>query len=765
MRYKSLNRHNHHHFLRHLASSTPLSLPLSFLPSPELLLSGNALPLRSVRCPKLESGLLDWMRDKCDFRHSRFSRILASHAYAQTGRFHALNCNLRQLLEEEGQGSAEGLCQLLSSGFSDWGSHGLVWDALAFAYLRLRMVYDALFVLNKMKDMGLRVSTLTYNSLLYNLRKTDIMWDMYRGMKLHNVLPSECTHSIIVDGFCEQYRLQDAITFMWDIDLEFGPSVTSYNTLMSRFCMMGFMDIAQSYLCKMMKCGLEPDTYSYNILIYGLCRASSVGEALKYASDMANQGLGPDEVTYNIFTKCLHLLHPANGDCKVIGTTLLTKDVVSLSQNILLGEILRAASLGSLCSGGRVAEALEVFDKMEANDLIQGTLTYSILISSLCKAGDVERAIVLYKKLVSKRMFPDSFAHSALLVGLWDKEFSIEARMLFDALVNGGFTENVIWYNVMIDHYAQVGRIDEAVQIFQKLAAKGISPSIITFNSLILGLCKHRKTSDTWQWIETMKQYGLCPTTRTYTIIMNGHFEEGDIDQMLELLHQMEQNSVMPNHVTYTIVMKGLCQKKRLQEAIGLLKVMRSRGLKPDERTYNTLIQYSCQVADVEVALKLYDEMLVNNLEPTLVTHDLLVNGLCRLRDLRELFLGPLGSIHDASIRSKKDKVLIWQAYCSPEMEKLQCLYQTVSRFVLFLTLMDLLNKWPMQQYVLSRKVACNADPIDDDVMIQAVRRMVGYDIQLRADANMRWTYEEAMKFAYLVKGFNLQYVEAAKLR
>ncbi|KAI4302200.1 hypothetical protein MLD38_037978 [Melastoma candidum] len=57
-------------------------------------------------------------------------------------------------------------------------------------------------------------------------------------------------------------------------------------------------------------------------------------------------------------------------------------------------------------------------------------------------------------------------------------------------------------------------------------------------------------------------------------------------------------------------------------------------------------------------------------------------------------------------------------------------------------------------------KVARNADPVDDAVMIQAVRKMVGYDIQLRVDANRRWTYEEAMKFAYLVKDVNLQYIE-----
>ncbi|KAL2582256.1 hypothetical protein AAZV13_15G229700 [Glycine max] len=57
-------------------------------------------------------------------------------------------------------------------------------------------------------------------------------------------------------------------------------------------------------------------------------------------------------------------------------------------------------------------------------------------------------------------------------------------------------------------------------------------------------------------------------------------------------------------------------------------------------------------------------------------------------------------------------------------------------------------------------KVARGGDPMHDAALIQEVRKKVGCQIIIRADANRTWTYEEAMKFSSLVKDCNLQYIE-----
>ncbi|CAK9183146.1 unnamed protein product, partial [Ilex paraguariensis] len=57
-------------------------------------------------------------------------------------------------------------------------------------------------------------------------------------------------------------------------------------------------------------------------------------------------------------------------------------------------------------------------------------------------------------------------------------------------------------------------------------------------------------------------------------------------------------------------------------------------------------------------------------------------------------------------------------------------------------------------------KVARRADPIEDAAVIQEVRKKVGHQIELRADANRKWTYDEAIRFGFAVKNCDLQYIE-----
>ncbi|KAM6548265.1 hypothetical protein CsatB_019941 [Cannabis sativa] len=57
-------------------------------------------------------------------------------------------------------------------------------------------------------------------------------------------------------------------------------------------------------------------------------------------------------------------------------------------------------------------------------------------------------------------------------------------------------------------------------------------------------------------------------------------------------------------------------------------------------------------------------------------------------------------------------------------------------------------------------KVARQRSPLHDAEVIQEVRKKIGYEIELRVDANRNWTYAEATEFGSLVKECDLQYIE-----
>ncbi|XP_020571316.1 protein PHYLLO, chloroplastic [Phalaenopsis equestris] len=57
-------------------------------------------------------------------------------------------------------------------------------------------------------------------------------------------------------------------------------------------------------------------------------------------------------------------------------------------------------------------------------------------------------------------------------------------------------------------------------------------------------------------------------------------------------------------------------------------------------------------------------------------------------------------------------------------------------------------------------KVARREDPTEDAAVISKIREMIGYQINIRVDANRKWTYDKAVHFGSSVKSFALEYIE-----
>ena len=56
--------------------------------------------------------------------------------------------------------------------------------------------------------------------------------------------------------------------------------------------------------------------------------------------------------------------------------------------------------------------------------------------------------------------------------------------------------------------------------------------------------------------------------------------------------------------------------------------------------------------------------------------------------------------------------------------------------------------------------MARRISPLEDAAVLVAIREAVGPRIHLRADANQRWTFDQAVEFANAVRDCELQYLE-----
>ncbi|KAE8681286.1 cell division cycle 20.1, cofactor of APC complex-like [Hibiscus syriacus] len=451
-----------------------------------------------------------------------------------------------------------------------------------------------------------------WDSLLFPWH-TGTMWDVYDEIKATGTVQSKQTNSVVIDGLCRLSKLQDAVSFLRETEAKgIGPSIVSLNTIMSRYCKLGFTDIAKSFFCMMLndmkKHGVEPDMVTYNILTKGFRLHGQMDGAWILIQRMLDKGSNPDVVTYTILI-CGH------------------------------------------CQNGNVKEGLKLREEMLSCGLRLSVLLYSVLFSSLCKIGQLHEALVLFYEMEEQDLEPDHVTYSILIHGFCkrgENGMILEARMYFDSLIMNDWADDIVLYNIMVDGYVRQGNLEEALELYKIITEKGITPTTVTFNSLIYGFCKNGNLAEARRLVETIRLHGLEPTVVTYTTLMNAYCEDGNMRCMLKLLQEMHAKGIRPTHVTCTVIIKGFCKQQKLQEAIRLLQDMCYMGLNPDQDAnkllislheqnikmskvaYTQIIKAHCVKGDVYSVFMFFRLMMEKGFEISIKYYSAVINRLCK---------------------------------------------------------------------------------------------------------------------------------------
>ncbi|KAM0949275.1 putative tetratricopeptide-like helical domain superfamily [Dioscorea sansibarensis] len=526
------------------------------------------------------------------FRVSQFERC---HGLARKGRLKGMRAVLRQMIDEEGPGSAPFLCEILLNNFQGWDSSSFVWDMLANVYARSEMVHDAVGVLSKMDGLNMQASISSYDSLMYNLRHTYLIWDIYEEIGAQGISCSGYTYNILIDGLCKQRKLQEAISFFQEEALDLSEymekngvllDVVTYNILINGFRLHGLTSETWKLVRKMVICGLKPDLVTYTILIAGHCASGNIEEGMRIREDLLACGFQLNIITYSII-------------------------------------------LNALFKRGQVWEVEQLLSEIGAIGLDLDIVSYSTLIHGYCKLGEIEKALEACRLMCYKRVICNSFAHRAILSCLCKKQMMAEAQWYLDNLSNSDQPIDIILYNTVIDGYVKAGDVHGAVGLYEQLITKGMTPTIVTYNSLINGFCRVGQLQVAEGFFRTCELHGLVPTAVTYTTLMDAFCRAGSVDATLKLFDEMVCKAIRPNVVTYSVVMKGLCCQGKLERAMAILECMSSNGIVADQIAYNTIIQGFCEVRKKKMAFYFFHEMRRQNLVPTPVTFNLLINLLC----------------------------------------------------------------------------------------------------------------------------------------
>ncbi|CAH9070765.1 unnamed protein product [Cuscuta europaea] len=271
------------------------------------------------------------------FKHSTFCKIIVAHVLAGKRQLKELRSLLQEMVNEEGSGSAYALCELVQNNFKNWVSCNVVWNMLAFTYLRSDMVVDCLCVISKMKDLNVEVSIRTYNNLLYNLRHSNSLWHIYNEIKNSEASPSEYTKSVkrYFDELTQNGLIDDIVL-----------------CLIHRYIKCGDVrEVGQLYRL-LSERGIALNTITFNSFIYGFCKVNKLEEARKLIDDIYACGLMP---TVRTFTTLMNA-YVEEGDTKAMLDLLSEMEEVGIEPNC----VTRTVIIKSFCNYGRLQEAVQI---------------------------------------------------------------------------------------------------------------------------------------------------------------------------------------------------------------------------------------------------------------------------------------------------------------------------------------------------------------------------------------------------------------------
>ncbi|KAH7514210.1 hypothetical protein FEM48_Zijuj11G0064700 [Ziziphus jujuba var. spinosa] len=305
-------------------------------------------------------------------------------------------------------------------------------------YKEAKLADEALRVLRKMPDFGLRADTTMYNvviRLFCQKGDMDMAESLMREMGSMDLCPDMITFVEMVKGFCNACRLEDACG-LFNVMKEQGclPNAVLYSVLLDGVCRCGNMEKALELLGEMEKEGgnCSPNVVTYTSLIQRFCEKGRLLEALKVLDRMEGFGCAPNRITVSSLIKCFC------AEDRVEEIYELIERVVR-GGNVSPGECYSSLVV-SLKTNQKPHEAEKVFRKMLDSGMRPDGLACSIMIKELCLEGRMLDGYHLCDEIESMGCLSsiDSDIYSILLVGLCRQKHSLEAVKLARVMLKKG---------------------------------------------------------------------------------------------------------------------------------------------------------------------------------------------------------------------------------------------------------------------------------------------------------------------------------------
>lgn len=307
------------------------------------------------------------------------------------------------------------------------------------------------------------------------------------------------------------------------------------------------MFVKTSLVCLYAKCGRLNDAHqvfdeipernvvSWTAIICGYMEDGRFGEAVDMFRRMLEMDLRPDSFTLvRVLSACSQLGDLTNGES--IHRYIEERDMGS---NVFVATAL--VDMYAKC--GTMDKARRVFDGMAERDVV----TWSAMITGYSSNGLPKEALDLFFKMQAENLRPDCFTMVGLLSAC-ARLGALELGNWASGLISKNeFLSNPVLGTALIDLYAKCGCMPRAWAVFQGMKER----DVVVWNAMMTGLAMAGHWNIAFGLFAQMEKLGVWPDGNTFLGLLCSCTHAGLVDEGGRYFNSMDRIYFLPPRIEH----------------------------------------------------------------------------------------------------------------------------------------------------------------------------------------------------------------------
>ncbi|KAJ6761399.1 hypothetical protein OIU74_024108 [Salix koriyanagi] len=290
------------------------------------------------------------------------------------------------------------------------------------------------------------------------------------------------------------------------------------------------------------------------------------------------------------------------------------------------------SSISGLLCCGRYNDAYEVYEAMEAYNVVPDHVTCCIMITVMRKKGcTAKEAWEFFERMTRKGVKWSPEVLGALIKSFCDEGLKNEALIIQTEMERRGISSNAIIYNTLMDSYSKSNHIEEAEGLYSEMLAKGLKPTSATFNILMDAYSRRMQPDIIEKLLVEMQDAGLAPNVKSYTCLISAYGrQKKKSDMAADAFLRMKKAGIKPTSYSYTALIHAYSVGGWHEKAYTTFENMQREGIKPSIETYTTLLDAFRRAGDTKTLMDIWKLMMREKVEGTWVTFNILLDGFAK---------------------------------------------------------------------------------------------------------------------------------------